>query len=289
MNIALASLILLLLLLPGAAFRSFVIKSDSLENPLDSTLQTELTIVLVVSIFAHFVGVYAIEFFSYSLGYPLQVNFAQFFWIIKGDSKHVDSLFLNRNVIPFLSYTMTNIILFGLLGLWVKRLALKRYWDLKYSFISITNEWDQLLSGRLFEYDRLLEIEKRIKGLRLDKKNVREGESKEEILAALDEVIDELKAEKKKQLQYNFADIDALVSSSDGDLIYKGRVHKYYLSKDNSLDKIILKNAFRRKYYDNSETEKDEFKEFESKLFVLKYEQIKNLNVRFTFINEDVD
>ena len=48
--------------------------------------------------------------------------------------------------------------------------------------------------------------------------------------------------------QFNYVEADILTSSSKGDVIYKGNVTKYYLAKDNQLDKLILEDVYKKKF-----------------------------------------
>lgn len=298
MDIAVSGVILILLLLPALFFRTFLIQSDSLENPLDTSIKTELGIIFLIALFQHLFGYLIIKFTGI-----FEIHFDQLYFILIGEADKIDTYILNHSFILFFYYTLIQIavgISFSLLAKWF---ILRYYLDIQFSFIPISNEWDQLLSGRIYEYDRIKKINILIKDLKEfqkgivleiinDEKLSIKNRKKEtiEIKKQIDTEIKSLK-ESRRIPDYNYVEIDALVNTAGGDMIYKGRVYKYYLSKGNSLDKIVLKDAFRRRFIDikNSKNSAIEFYEFESKLFVIKYDEIKNLNVRFTFIEEDSD
>jgi len=295
MNIAISSVIILLLLLPSIFFRTFVIRSDSFENPLDTSIKTELGIVFLFAVIQHLVGYL---FLYHTLDFNIEID--QLYFIIKGESKLINVNLLDYSFIPFLFYILTQIAVGIIVAIVLKKIILKYYLDIRYNYFPITNEWDKLLSGRLFEYDRIRKLNSDIKdlyrfrGYIIDSikssDEIDDNQKKQDIVSIKNRIKEEiLNIKKLKKIpEYNYVEIDVLVNTSDGDMIYKGRVFKYYLSKDNTLDKIILKDAFRRKFeaVKDESISNNEFYEFESKLFVIKYCEIKNLNVRFTFYEE---
>jgi hypothetical protein len=295
MNIALSSLLIILLLLPAIFFRTFIIKSDSLENPLDTSIKTELGIIFFLALFQHLIGYYVITNW-----FKNEILFDQFYFIIKGDSEYINTEILNYSFLRFFVYISLQILVNIFLALFAKWLIVRYYLDICTNFFPISNEWDKLLSGRLYEFDRVQKLNNDIKDLNSFSKTIRSDISsnanlkwkeriikKFEVRRAIRNEISELKKLRRVPV-YNYIEVDVLVNTAESDIIYKGRLYKYYLAKDNTLDKIILKDAFRRKFI-NEKTEinqKLEFYEFESKLFVIKYSEIKNLNVRFTFYEE---
>ena len=295
MDIAVSSVILILLLLPALFLRTFIIHSDSLENPLDTSIKTETGIIFLIAIIQHLFGIFIIN-----LNGTYEVYFNQLFYILIGHSEKINDKILNFSFLPFLFYTLFQIFFGILFAIGAKRLILRYYLDIHFNFLPISNEWDQVLSGRIWEYDRIMKINNSIKDLRKFQKEVISDITKDKPLTKTErkdieeqihQEILELKKTRRIPPIYNYVEIDVLVNTADGDMIYKGRVFKYYLGKDNTLDKIVLKDAFRRKFIDvkDETTKKIEFYEFESKLFVIKYSEIKNLNVRYTFIEETYD
>jgi hypothetical protein len=298
MDLAVSAVILILLLLPALLFRTFLIQADSLENPLDTSIKTELGIIFLIALFQHLFGYLIIK---YTGIYDFQ--FDQLYFILIGEADKINASILNYSFVLFFYYTLIQIIIGISLSLLAKWVILRYYLDIRFSFLPITNEWDQLLSGRIYEYDRIKRINTLIRDLKEfqrgiileinnDEKLSKKNRNKDtiEINNQINQELISLN-ESRKIPDYNYVEIDALVNTAGGDMIYKGRVYKYYLSKGNSLDKIVLKDAFRRRFIDIKTLKNSaiEFYEFESKLFVIKYDEIKNLNVRFTFIEEDID
>lgn len=295
MDLAVSSVILILLLLPALFLRTFIIRSDSLENPLDTSIKTETGIIFLIAIIQHLFGLIIIN-----LNGTFQIYFDQFYYILSGEPDKINDAILNYSLSLFLYYTLFQISLGIAFAVGAKRLILRYYLDIHFKFLPISNEWDQVLSGRIWEYDRIMKINSSIKDLRKFQKDVISNVSgnialtkteKKEIRKQIHQEIKELKKTRRIPPIYNYVEIDVLVNTASGDMIYKGRVFKYYLGKDNTLDKIVLKDAFRRKFIDvkDETSKKIGFYEFESKLFVIKYSEIKNLNVRYTFIEETSD
>lgn len=286
MNIALSSLVIILLLLPGLLFRTFLIKSDSFENPLDTSIKAELGIVLIASLFLHFLGYGVIL----CLGYLF--DFGQFYHFLTA-SKYFNTDCLNGSWHLFLFYIVILSVSSAFIGVAFKLLILRNYWDLRFKFLQITNEWDNILSGRLYHFDRIVELKSKRKSLletkiAFKKKFTQVPESAQHIIQLIDQQLQTI--EQKLTQKVDFVIIDALTETRSDAIIYKGKLFKYYLSRNNSLDKIVLKSPFRRKFIDPS-VEKSvfnppEFYEFESKLFVINYNEIKNLNVRVVYIDK---
>jgi hypothetical protein len=86
--------------------------------------------------------------------------------------------------------------------------------------------------------------------------------------------------------------IDVMVSSSEGDIIYSGILEDFYLSKDNGLDRIYLRNVYRRNLKDDLEqntpspgflnrSSDERYYAMPGDLFVITYNKIINLNITY--------
>ncbi len=89
--------------------------------------------------------------------------------------------------------------------------------------------------------------------------------------------------------------VDVVVNSSEGNMIYSGTLQNFYLSKDNGLDRIYLRNVYRRKLKDDLgpnqhnvgylERHLDErYYAMPGDLFVVTYDDIINLNITYYFM-----
>lgn len=160
MNFAIGTLIVITLLLPGILFRTFIIKSESFENPLDTSINTEIGFILVYSIIAHTIGFVI-------LSYLIELNFRmdQLIFLINGNNEKIDFLIIENSIIISFIYLFCQIILSITVAIIIKKLSLKYFWDLKWNYLPITSEWDNILSGRLNSFERYKEIKGTITNL----------------------------------------------------------------------------------------------------------------------------
>ncbi len=99
--------------------------------------------------------------------------------------------------------------------------------------------------------------------------------------------------------QIEFVQVDALVGSDNGNLIYCGILNNYFLSPEGSIDKIYLSNVYRRSLsedltFEDMKSKKFTEKEFDERYynmpgeyFVLFGNQILNINVTYYYLKED--
>lgn len=286
MNIALSSLIIITLLLPGILFRTFIIKSDSFENPLDTSIKAEIGFILLLSLIIHTIGLIVCEYV-----FKLNFHIDQLYYLLIADKDKIDLNIIKKSTYFTIVYLFSQIIVCSLVAIYLKKEALKRFWDFKTPFFPITSEWDNILSGRYYLYERnkeltmeKAEVSNKIKELEKFIKKSKDAKKGKEILDNLktQRSILDAKIDKSNMV---FVKIDALTDFQDELILYRGTVYEYFLSKKNQLDKITLYNSFRRLLYPEQDSEK-EFYEFNSNMFVIDYENIKNLNIRYWFAVE---
>jgi hypothetical protein len=86
--------------------------------------------------------------------------------------------------------------------------------------------------------------------------------------------------------------IDVVMQSSEGNLIYSGILEDFYLSRDNGLDRIYLRNVYRRKLKDDLDPNEPNVGFLDRHLdaryyampgdfFVVTYDKIINLNISY--------
>jgi hypothetical protein len=86
--------------------------------------------------------------------------------------------------------------------------------------------------------------------------------------------------------------LDVVVNSSEGNIIYTGTLTDFYLSKDNGLDRVYLGNVYRRKLKDDLSPDKhnggylarhldERYYAMPGDLFVVTYDKIINLNITY--------
>lgn len=94
--------------------------------------------------------------------------------------------------------------------------------------------------------------------------------------------------------------IDVVMNSGDGYMIYSGTLEDFYLSKDNGLDRIYLRNVYRRNFKDDLGQDKpnvgylnrdadERYYAMPGDLFVVTYDKIINLNVTYIALDETVE
>ncbi|WP_158859114.1 hypothetical protein [Lunatibacter salilacus] len=262
MSIALGSIIIILLILPGMFFRSFVIKSESFENPLDTSFKAEVSIVFIYSILAHFVALGVISQSDY-----YTFNFKDFYLFFLGKGEELDAFIFDKSIFIFLTYLIGQSFLGGIVGVLFRSFIVCLNWDIRFIKFPITNEWDNILSGRFHKLNRIEEINQKITNL---KKNGGEG--------SIEKIRDFKKARK---IDPNQIIVTVLVDIGGKSIIYRGFLHKYYLASNNSLSKIILTST--RKI---TESAAIPLENTSGNMFIIPYKNIINLDVREVFLNE---
>ncbi|MCT4638503.1 MAG: hypothetical protein N4A72_12445 [Bacteroidales bacterium] len=286
MNIALSSIILITLFLPGILFRTFIIKSDSFENPLETSLKAEIGFILIASIIIHGLGLFICDYIL-----SLSIHLDHLYFLIIGEKDKLDFIIIKKSVYISILYIIIQSVTASFVAITLKKIAIKRFWDISTPYFPITSEWDNILSGRyyLFEKNKELKAERKkvkqkIRELKNKLPNNATNDRGQTILAILKYQLIKLSDEIKSQNML-FTKIDALVETQEGLILYRGSVYEYFLSKKNKLDKITLYNSFRRSFKPSGEKD-SEFYEFNSNIFVIDYNNIKNLNVRYWFATE---
>lgn len=181
-----------------------------------------------------------------------QVRLDQLYQILTGADSEIDFNFILGSLPVFLVYILILIVIAAVLGLSARFMVRKFQLDLRYPFLKVNNEWYYLFSGEILD---LLDTP---------------GESK----------------------NVEMIQIDVLVSTGDGTMVYSGTLENYFLSKDNGLDRIYLSNVYRRKMKDDLDRTKpnvgyldryldERYYAMPGDLFVVTYDKIINLNVTY--------
>ena len=88
------------------------------------------------------------------------------------------------------------------------------------------------------------------------------------------------------------------MNSTEGNIIYSGILENYFLSKENGLDRIYLRNVYRRKLKDDLGNEHgnvgyldrhldNRYYAMPGDLFIINYDKIINLNITYYINQED--
>lgn len=173
----------------------------------------------------------------------------------------VDFKVIDKSLMPFLSYTTVLIIASIVAGVMIRFLIRAFRMDLKWQFLRFRNEWYYLLRGEMSSES--------------GNKNIFRP-SKPDFLIQ----------------------IDTLVSSPDGNIIYSGTLEDYFLSKENGLDRIYLSNVYRRRLKDDLSSDQpnvgylerhldSRYYSMPGDLLVLTYDKIINLNITYYQVEEN--
>lgn len=251
MNIAFGALILLLLLFPGILFRFAYLNGPYSRRNLQTSVSDEVLLSLIPAFILQSLAFSCIDYL-----FKIQVNIGLLVRAILGTlSQGNDFDLLGKAVVPFFIFNLVMFIIGYLAGKFARYIVMKNNWDMKYHSLKFNNEWYYLLSGKIPDESGVF--------------------------------VDHAKVQ--------LVQLDVLVESSEGTVIYSGILQTFYLSKTEGLDRIHLSNVYRRKLKDDvppTQKETDE-KAFDARyysmpgdLFVIPYNQIKNLNITYYYTEE---
>lgn len=159
MNIALTTLVVIILLIPGILMRAALIKSEALENPLDTTFKTELIIILLFAIPLQTLGFLFVDCVS-------NFDMQQFYYFLAGSEKF-EEVRISSSWFWFFLYNFCLTIIAILIGYICRIVILRNFYDLRFKVLPISNEWDNILSGRLNQHSRIQQNRKARRGSRI--------------------------------------------------------------------------------------------------------------------------
>jgi hypothetical protein len=190
------------------------------------------------------------------LGIPIRLDVIYYLITANGAA---DFKVIDNGLMPFLGYTTVVIVVSVATGV-ITRFIIRGFrMDRKWKFLRFGNEWYYLLSGEMSAEFRNTNIF---------------NQRKPELIIQ----------------------VDTLVSSSEGNIIYSGTLENYFLSKENGLDRIYLSNVYRRKLKDDLGNDQPNVGYLErhldsryyampGEILVLPYDKVINLNVTYYNLN----
>ncbi|KYG79248.1 hypothetical protein AWW67_12775 [Roseivirga seohaensis] len=281
MNIAFSTILFFLFIVPGLAFRRFYYTGEFSKEYFKSSSAEVFVMGIIPSLLLHWLGLHLINwltptslnFLFTEISIPsLTVNF-QLIGIIltgKGNDQYLLSGLkeIGLNLDYIISYNLILTLLGVVLGFLCKVIVRKLKLDRSIKILRFQNEWHYVLTSEVLDFPRV--------------KTTSPYNKNGKVLSAV----------------Y----IDALVdvSEKDGAMLYSGILEDYRLSKDGGLDVLYLTNAYRRSLQadpaENINSDDQDQKELDSErpdkalyyympehYFILKYEEIKNLNIYYDF------
>ena len=269
MNIALSTILLFLFLLPGLAFRRFYFTSEFSKEYFKTTPAEVLLMGIIPTITLHWLGLHVvkyvtpidIEFFPLEFHIPkseINIRLIVSYFLNNADkgisSELIDNITSKLDLI--VAYNVSLIFFGALIGFLFKVLVRNFKLDRKVKILRFQNEWHYILTSEILDFPRVKKLSPYTKEGRL-----------------------------------SAVYVDALVEASekDGAILYSGILEDYKLSKNGGLDLIYLTNAFRRPLSADpayNEEERHDIYYMPDHYFILKYEQVKNLNIFYDFLVE---
>ncbi|UYQ94366.1 hypothetical protein MKQ68_04590 [Chitinophaga horti] len=216
MNIAIGTLLLFLLVIPGISFRNAyyfgpLSKKLSKSSAFDDFIWAIIPGILFQLLFAGLVN--RVQPWGYTVDFH---SLGRILFNSQESAREFGKL--GGHIVPILSYNAILIVLAGIFG-YAVRLGIRRlHLDHYFQFLRFSNQWFYFLRGEstLFKENRV------------------EGEARPEI---------------------DTCTVQAVVKLEDGCYIYTGNVDSFELSNAGELDYIVLYGASRRKFDEVGETD----------------------------------
>jgi hypothetical protein len=269
MNLVFGSVLLFILISPGLIFRFSYLQGTYAKLTFKVSAVEEVFWALVPALFFQSFGILFVE---QVLLIPVRLDVI--YHLITGNGL-VDFTIIGESLAPFLGYIFSLILISALSGVLARYIIRKLKLDIHWQFLRFGNEWHYLLSGEI-----MINQKPDLKWY-----NVMQliGYARREIFSSLD--------------KNTWIQIDILVNSSEGNMIYSGILENYYLSKENGLDRIYLRNVYRRKLKDDLGNDQPNvgyldrhldarYYSMPGDLLVFTYDKIINLNITY-YINQE--
>ncbi|MDC7219136.1 MAG: hypothetical protein PQJ59_04290 [Spirochaetales bacterium] len=275
MQLALSSLLVLLIILPGILFRYFYRKGFWTCPVYLSHLTNEILYGVIFSIVLHSLFYHVILSKSeYSYDFYILLS------LVSGNVDEGNIQFISRNIKDYffviLRYFTVINISSAALGLAVHSFVRELKLDLKIPFLRFNNEWYYLLRGESWVISDLNELK---------------------FLKRLFSNISTI----NYYLRKIYPEVSVVIEQSGESFLYNGIVEDFNYSKDGLLEKIIMTYSSRRKLSDDgtnrTSTDKttskkesrsdDRYYPIEGEYLIINYCDIKTLNINYKFIFDD--
>ena len=256
MNLAISTIFILVLILPGILFRFAYLKGPhSKQNFKPSTID-EIIWAIVPSLFFHIIGFIYIDVCT-----PYKIDFKVIFILVSLNLEELNFETIDINIYPFILYLSALLIASFCVGLLLRKVVIQLKLDYKFNFFRINNDWYYILTNNLNESD--------------------ENKASNELTAEFIQIDVLVKGDKEFYIIYSGILHDFYLSKDEGlDKICLVEVHRRRFSDD-----IELESA-------NSKIENqklgDRYYSMPGDLFVIPYSHILNMNISYyTFSKEN--
>lgn len=148
MNIALSTLILFFLLVPGIAFRRFYYSEEFSRQYFKESFFGVFIATILPSLFFHVLW----YFLARELGF--EVNLQVFGDLVSADPSDQSFKNLRANSTNILTYNLSMTITAALSGYFIKKVVRKVHLDRKFKLFRFQNSWHYILKGEFFDFPR---------------------------------------------------------------------------------------------------------------------------------------
>ncbi len=253
MSIALSTLVLFFLLIPGIIFRRFYFSEEFSGEYFKETFFGVFISTILPSLLFHFLWYFLVKIFNQ------QVDLFILGDIVSQQPSKYSFENIQNNSFKILSHNLSMFIVAGYSGYYIKKLVRRRKWDRTYKFFRFQNSWHYILKGEFFDFPRA--------DMALEKDTV------EDIEFVFIDAIAEIYGE---SYLYDGILVDYELSNDGGlETISITNAQRRKLSDDSDISKKGDKKDNSDKYYPIS-----------GHILVLKYCELKNLN--FTYLTLDI-
>ncbi len=245
MNIAFGTFLLFLLVIPGIAFRNTYLFGPLSRKNSRSSAFDDFVWAIIPGVIIQLTGAFIINV-NCPFGY--YIDFGSLGKILVGGENAVTEFnAVQVNLGAILTYNLMLIITSGILGFLLRSSIRHWHLDHRWAFLRFSNEWYYILKGETkFFWENFKDAEER-------KQTILEREN------------------------FDTCKVHALVKAeSSKSYIYSGFIHKFYLSKDGSLETILIYGAERRLLADD---ETDITYRIPTKTVALKNSEIINFGI----------
>lgn len=252
MSIALSTLVLFFLLVPGLLFRRFYYSEEFSKEYFKETFFGVFISTILPSLFFHFLWYFIVKIFGQ------KVNLFVLGDIVSQQPSSFSFQNLQENAINIMLYNLTMFFVAALAGYLLKKIVRREKWDRLYKFFRFQNSWHYILKGEFFDFPRA--------DITLDVDTVEDIE-----LVFIDAVI-EING---NSYLYDGILVDYELNGNNGlETVSLTNAQRRKLNDDSIISKKGNKKDNSKKYYPIG-----------GHLIVLKYSELKNLN--FTYLTLD--
>ena len=248
MSIALSTLILFFLLIPGIAFRRFYYSEEFSREYFRETFFAVFIATILPSLF------FQLLWYCLAVLFGHKVDLFVFGDIVSSNPTKESFENLENNAVKILAYNASMFIIAGFSGYLLKQIVRNRRWDRTHKFFRFQNSWHYILKGEFFDFPRA-EI-------------TLERDTVEDIEFVFVDVVTEINSE---TFIYDGILVDYELSRDGGlDTISITNAQRRNIEDDCEISKRGKKKDNLSKYYP-----------IEGHILVLKYCEIKNLNFSY--------